>query len=436
MLKKGKNIRKGLSNLYKIIIVVIVMIIAISAVAAYISSIRQGTKTVVTIIFTGWVSSGAEAQFDQEMVNLFNAQHPDIKVVFEPITSDYNTKLKAEIAAGNAPDVFYVDSSEAYTYIKAGLLMPLNTFISKNASYNISDFIPETLQPFEYNGTIYAIPKDWSPLGLYYNPIMFKEANISHPPQNWRELFDDAAKLTIRAPNGTVLRYGLAIPPDMARILAFVYQAGGYWISPNGVSVGTNTTQFREALYFIYQMLKDGYAVMPQAIGAGWDGQAFGEGKVAMTFEGQWMSPYLKQTYPNVTYAVAPMPAGPTGNATLLFTVGLAIPYNDKHPQQAWEFIEFFTSEQGQAQWIELGLALPTRISLQHLPYFNAHPNELTLIKEFPYAHAWSFNTTNFDKAYNDANAILQELFTGQLNFNQTINQLTITEIRDLSSTS
>ncbi|PSO04934.1 hypothetical protein B9Q13_03195 [Candidatus Marsarchaeota G2 archaeon ECH_B_SAG-G16] len=179
----------------------------------------------VTIVFTGWVSSGAEYQFDQEMVNAFNAQHTDVQVVFQPITSDYDTKLKTEIAAGNAPDVFYVDSSQVFSYVQNGLLLPLNQFVNSDSSYNISDFIPETLNAFKFNNNIYAIPKDWSPLALFYNVKMFEQAGISSPPSTWQQLYQDAAKLTVKS-NGKVVTYGLALPPDMARILAFVYQGG------------------------------------------------------------------------------------------------------------------------------------------------------------------------------------------------------------------
>jgi len=181
-------------------------------------------------------------------------------------------------------------------------------------------------------------------------------------------------------------------------------------------------------------LIQQGYAVMPSAVGAGWDGQAFGEGLAAMTIEGNWMIPYMNQTYPNVTYSVAPLPAGPAGRATLLFTVGLAIPYNDKHPQQAWEFLKFFTSVQGQTQWVELGLALPTRMSLFNLPYYQNNPDAKALMSEFSYAHPWSFPTANFAKVYNDANAILQNLFLNKITLEQAIEQLTMSGDSDLSS--
>ncbi len=444
--RRKANKNRAISTLAYIVIIVLVIaviagVIILTRTPSSSSSLTTTSSTSpptsaqapVQIVFAGWVSSGAEYQFDQEMVNAFNAQHTDVHVVFQPITSDYDTKLKTEIAAGDAPDVFYVDSSEAYSYIQNGLLLPLNQYINSDPTYNISDFIPETLQAFTYNGNIYAIPKDWSPLGLFYNVKMFEQAGITSPPTTWQQLYQDAQKLTIKS-NGKVVTYGLALPPDMARILAFVYQAGGEWITPNGTSVATNTTEFLEALNYTYQLIQQGYAVMPSAVGAGWDGQAFGEGLAAMTIEGNWMIPYMNQTYPNVTYSVAPLPAGPAGRATLLFTVGLAIPYNDKHPQQAWEFLKFFTSVQGQTQWVELGLALPTRMSLFNLPYYQNNPDAKALMSEFSYAHPWSFPTANFAKVYNDANAILQNLFLNKITLEQAIEQLTMSGDSDLSS--
>jgi multiple sugar transport system substrate-binding protein len=436
--RRKTNKNRAISTLAYIVIIVLVIaviagVIILTRTPSMPTNPSSSAQAPVTIVFTGWVSSGAEYQFDQEMVNAFNAQHTDVQVVFQPITSDYDTKLKTEIAAGNAPDVFYVDSSQVFSYVQNGLLLPLNQFVNSDSSYNISDFIPETLNAFKFNNNIYAIPKDWSPLALFYNVKMFEQAGISSPPSTWQQLYQDAAKLTVKS-NGKVVTYGLALPPDMARILAFVYQGGGQWITPSGKSVATNSSQFITALNYTYQLIQQGYATMPSAVGAGWDGQAFGEGLAAMTIEGNWMIPYMNQTYPNVTYSVAPLPAGPAGRATLLFTVGLAIPYNDKHPQQAWEFIKFFTSVQGQTKWVELGLALPTRMSLFNLPYYQNNPDAKALMSEFSYAHPWSFPTANFAKVYNDANAILQNLFLNKITLEQAIEQLTMSGDSDLSS--
>jgi len=235
--RRKANKNRAISTLAYIVIIVLVIaviagVIILTRTPSSSSSLTTTSSTSpptsaqapVQIVFAGWVSSGAEYQFDQEMVNAFNAQHTDVHVVFQPITSDYDTKLKTEIAAGDAPDVFYVDSSEAYSYIQNGLLLPLNQYINSDPTYNISDFIPETLQAFTYNGNIYAIPKDWSPLGLFYNVKMFEQAGITSPPTTWQQLYQDAQKLTIKS-NGKVVTYGLALPPDMARILAFVYLA-------------------------------------------------------------------------------------------------------------------------------------------------------------------------------------------------------------------
>ena len=43
-----------------------------------------------------------------------------------------------------------------------------------------------------------------------------------------------------------------------------------------------------------------------------------------MIFEGGWVDPYMKNTYPDTKYAWAPMPQG-TEQATLGFTVSYSI---------------------------------------------------------------------------------------------------------------
>ena len=77
---------------------------------------------------------------------------------------------------------------------------------------------------FVSNGTVYGIPRDQSPLVLYYNPKMFKQAGISGPPKTWAELLADAKKLT----NPAKKVYGIVIYTAGAALGAqFVYQAGG-----------------------------------------------------------------------------------------------------------------------------------------------------------------------------------------------------------------
>ena len=61
-------------------------------------------KTVVRV--TGWVSSPAETNLLKGLMYDFMAKNPDIEVKYEPIADDYGTKIKAQLASGDAADLF------------------------------------------------------------------------------------------------------------------------------------------------------------------------------------------------------------------------------------------------------------------------------------------------------------------------------------------
>ena len=85
---------------------------------------------------------------------------------------------------------------------------------------------------------------------------------------------------------------------------------------------------------------------------------SFDTGKVAMQIFGSWMiPPYATLPF---DWGVAPVPAGPKGSVPAAFPNGMGIGKGTQHPDEAWEWIKFCTSEQGQQIISEEGLAQPT----------------------------------------------------------------------------
>ena len=81
---------------------------------------------VTNITLSGWSAGKDEDDLLQGIVDTFNRTHPAIHVNYSIINGDYPTAMTARFAAHNPPDVFYVDSSVAPTWIKQGVLQPLN----------------------------------------------------------------------------------------------------------------------------------------------------------------------------------------------------------------------------------------------------------------------------------------------------------------------
>ena len=123
---------------------------------------------------SGWSAGKTEDDLLQQIVDDFNNTHPTIHVDYSVINGDYATAMTARFAAHNPPDVFYVDSSIAPTWIKQGVVQPLNAFIKKS-KYDTSKFYPGLLNAFKVGKTYYGFPKDWSPLAVEINKAMFAQ---------------------------------------------------------------------------------------------------------------------------------------------------------------------------------------------------------------------------------------------------------------------
>jgi len=356
------------------------------------------------IRFSGWNVGAGELALYQQMFEEFEKSYPQYKVVYEPIVEQYPQKMLMMMRSGTAPDVFYVDSSYAQQWIKSGNLLPLDDFLDAE---DRKDFIPAFLDLFTVNESLYAIPKDFSVLGLFYNREIFEKANTT-PPETWDELLLAARKIKDEL---NVLP--LCMSPDLARWLAFVYQK-------NTTIVSNNKTNFDdpevvEALDFYAGFQRESLSKLPGELGESWPGDAFAKEKCAMVIEGNWLVPFLKDNYPGVynKTGVAPLPYPEDGKkATLAFTVGLAVYKNSKNPEAAWTLIDFLTSKGGQKRLvIEMGQTMPTRISLANDK--NMLPLHRELMKEYDNAIPWALGAINLSELQSRINPEIEATMRG-----------------------
>lgn len=338
----------------------------------------------ISLTVSGWTSTPAEDALVQQGLNDFMKQYPNIKVTWSPIPQDYQTKMRANVASGAVPDVFYLSPDMPQEYISAGKLLDLSPYMARD-HVAASSYYPSLMQPFDCSsGAIYGIPKDWNALGLFYNKTMFQQAGLSDPATwTWTDLQNAAQKLT----SGKV--HGIALPADASRFGAFLYANGGQMLSANGKSAAFDSPAGVAAGQFYTSFELNHTGVMPADVGASWDGEAFGKGLVGMTFEGGWMIPYMTQTFPNINYGIAPLPKSPTGaNDNLVYTNAWGASANTKHPDAAWKLIQFMTGANYQKQVLDDGFALPSIQSLSTDPYFQSNPGVKVLLDGAQNGHA------------------------------------------------
>ncbi len=118
----------------------------------------------------------------------------------------------------------------------------------------------------------------------------------------------------------------------------------------------------------------------------GYDG--FLSGISAMGVSGHWSVPDYSTV--GFKWDVAPMPKGPAGRATGVNSAGFVIAKDSKHPDAAWEFVEYAFSAAGQAELAKIGLAMPVRKSVAESAAYLDQPvkiDQKLFVDALDYAH-------------------------------------------------
>ena len=76
---------------------------------------------------------------------------------------------------------------------------------------------------------------------------------------------------------------------------------------------------------------------------------AFETGKVAMMFDGEWRTAFIKREHPELNYGTASVPGRPTTTPTCTARSAWAapivgIPQGSQHPDQAWLLVKFLST--------------------------------------------------------------------------------------------
>jgi len=254
------------------------------------------------------------------------------------LSDDIATDLTKTFATADPYDAMYVEAGTFATWASQDALFPY----AEDAEA-APDVYPSLRETFSYDGQFYCLPKDFSTLGLVINQGMWAEAGLTEDdyPTNWDELAAVADQLT------TDDHVGLALSPTRDRVGAFMVQAGGWLVSDDGTEATVDSEENVEALTYLQGLMKDGAAAWSSDLDSEWGGAAFGEGKAAMTMEGGWITGAMDD-YPDIDWTVAPMPAGPAGDGTLLFSVCWGVAQKSDAQVQAVEFIESIVTPQQQ----------------------------------------------------------------------------------------
>ncbi len=325
----------------------------------------------VRITYSMW-GSAEEGNVTQKVADKFNASQDRIEVTVQAIPYEsYMTKLNALATAEQLPDSGMMREDGVIQWSSQGMLKELSSM------YEGSDSKPLDSLAYKYEGKTVAYAAANEILLLYYNKDMFDKANLPYPPSaldkawTWDEFVATAKKLT-NDKNGkhpgedgfdsnNIVQFGASVENLTWQLETWALSNGGGFYSNDGAEVRIGEDASIEAIQKVADLyLKD--HVAPLSVGQTDDGiqRTLITGTVAMATNGAWNVGTSLNTAKKegLNYGVAVLPY--MKDKVTLNTGGASVVFSQtKHPEEAMEWLKWYSSEENNWGLISEGIWMP-----------------------------------------------------------------------------
>ena len=233
---------------------------------------QQGTATEFTGEYTGpkveldyWNGfTGGDGPFMEKMVEEFNAEHDNIKVVPNTIKwADMYQKLPAAVQASEGPDVGVMHLEQLSTNAARNVIVPVDD-LAEELELTGDDFTEEVWDAGVYEDKRYGVPLDVHSLAMYYNTEHFEKAGITEAPTDAAS-FEDALKKLKAAGYDTPFWMPAKWPSHLMN-LSLLWQNGGEPYDADGAKATFDSEAGVEGLEWQTSIIEDGYSPKNVAI--------------------------------------------------------------------------------------------------------------------------------------------------------------------------
>lgn len=309
----------------------------------------------------------------EEIATEFNRENSDIEVVIEVTPyKNYFTTLDTAAQADNLPDIFTINAPNFLKYQEGGKLMDLS-----ECNIDLNEFNPAVTEIYKVNSKIYALPRDFDAIGMFYNKTLFNELGLE-VPKNYNELIEVAKKLKENDPE--IIPILIPHTDNQAGYWNLVIQEGGKIVNDDGTS-GWNSKEALEAMTFYQNLVKEGLSAKPTKLEGIDNITSVANKKIGIFYSGTWTAAEVSQLSNRNDIDVAPIPiSGKNNISSVIHGVGTAVAENTKYPKEAKKFIEFMASDSANKSLAEKSGVMPAKNGFGDT-FYNANSN-LTGLKD------------------------------------------------------
>ncbi|OGS21202.1 MAG: hypothetical protein A2252_05285 [Elusimicrobia bacterium RIFOXYA2_FULL_39_19] len=319
-------------------------------------------KKVIQFVMPG--SDSTYVEMIKPLIKKFEAQNPDIDVIFQPISGQrLRSKIFVRVASERAPDVCFIDPMDMLIFLEKDVLLELDSLIEKDRDMKKSDFFPFVIESMTWNGNLYGLTDGFTPLVIYYNKTIFDDAGLKYPDGNWDwyDFLEIAKKLTIRADGGTIKQFGGALYDE--DVLYFINAWRGSLWNKTKTKCIIDTPEARAGVQFLVDLIIK-HKVIPNLTDN--DSQsgdrAFKAGRVGMFLGGMWYTPNFKKDK-TLKWGICEIPKGKV-KVSPIFTHMWSILKQTKHPNESYRLVKFLCSPESQLYLLSFGDSVPSNIKV------------------------------------------------------------------------
>ncbi len=290
------------------------------------------------------------------------ARQNKITVNWELVSTDYDKKLGALVAAGSPPDISDHSTDTFKPWAAQGVHRTLEPLVKRDKDFKLDEFFPRLIEGSRWQGQLARIPHYAAPYPMYFNRNLFRAKNVALPTADmtWQQLRETALKLTSKPES----LWGFEADVDPNLWVSCIWGEGGEVLDKEGTKCLIDSPQAMAGVEFYANLrVRDRVALDSKDDFAGKNRDTlFAGGNVAMYVAPLSRANQLIELSKGAfEWDIQQPPRGSVKREQRLGDGGLSITAGSKALDQSWDFVKWMTSAETQKEWAGQRLNMPSR---------------------------------------------------------------------------